>query len=1329
MKRVIKYIIGALLPAALLTCFALPAWMLCTTEGARKLLETVSRHTIVKISAEKIEGTPGGTIRLENLAVAWPQGRARIKSLAWTFIPMDLLTGQVNFENISAQDVSVWDHSPAEPPDLRWPRAPVLIQFFRGGIRRLDISGVTYRHLEKEPLHSPIVKAALTWRNAKLSVNRLRIDSAQGVVTGNILAGWRSPLLEIDLTAKSSHPLAGMDYFRLRGKFKQGKHRGDLAGSLNFSGHQHQKELWRLTADAGMTAAGFPLHNIRLQRPGRQGLITADGMLTVSGSLPFLELRAQAEKMDLSPEIKIPVNLSGSLTFAGTVENYTGRFSMVNQANDWKKLRLAGHYAGNEHGLKLKAMQGSAMNGALDGQLDIDWQNGLAVHAAFSGRKLDPAVIDGGWAGVINFDLAGDVLVPKQRPVSGRIDCSLLQSQLHGRQLTGNLRATFVDKDVAVERMILEGRGFQLVAAGPVRSKVDFKARISDLSRLIPRTSGSLTASGWTRWRRERPGGVVSVQAHNVSAGGLDIASADLSATLADDEASPLSLNAHFGKLHFKGLKADLLTVKAGGTLSAHTLNAVFRRDRYGIRMFLSGACQKGGWRGKIDRMDGDDNAGPWRLAAPADLFITQDSLLLDPLLLTGRGSESLKIAGKLALKPLLGSLALDWKNLNLARANFWVSRDLLTGASNGNVLFRFLPGKRITVNAKASALGTIQAEGQSVNIRQSEITLNAGEKGVRAQAEIHLAGGGNIQGNFSSSPPASLELPDEGNFNLLWREFDVTPYSAWLPGHAKLEGKMAGRAQGRLLPDRRFSLTGQTALAESSISWRGQRGDVKARLRNASLQWTWRDETLGGTVVLNLARYGKIQGLFRLPIAARLPVAMNTAGNLQASLTGRFREKGALSILFPELVQESHGELTADLKMSGSPLKPQIEGTVHLSDAGGYLPAAGIALKDAAVSARLADNTVYIDTFRATSGQGHLEGSGLIRMKGAKVESYEGQIKGERFQTIYFPELQVESSPRLSFYGTTDKLSVRGEVCLPNVQIAGSQSRGPVGASPDVIRTGKGKKKSNRQKLPVHLDVQVRMMLGDAVSFKASGIDAQLGGQIDLQFQDLDKIAGRGEIRVVKGRFRTYGVNLDIARGRLFYAGGPINQPALDILALRKVGDVRAGVTVSGTLPHPLVKLYSEPFMQDMDILAYIVLGRPLGRSSEQAGLMAMAAGALLTSRQSEELQQQIKTRLGFDIFNISTDVVEKNGYMGYKRISVTPDSAGANSVSGGVSETMLVVGKYLTPSLYISYGRSLFSGGNLFFLRYNLSPKWEIETQTGQESGVDIYYKLEFN
>ncbi|OQC71635.1 MAG: Translocation and assembly module TamB [Deltaproteobacteria bacterium ADurb.Bin002] len=231
----------------------------------------------------------------------------------------------------------------------------------------------------------------------------------------------------------------------------------------------------------------------------------------------------------------------------------------------------------------------------------------------------------------------------------------------------------------------------------------------------------------------------------------------------------------------------------------------------------------------------------------------------------------------------------------------------------------------------------------------------------------------------------------------------------------------------------------------------------------------------------------------------------------------------------------------------------------------------------------------------------------------------------------------------------------------------------------------------------------------------------------MEIRFSDPERISGRGEIRVVKGRFRTYGVNLEIVRGHLFYAGGPVNQPALDILAIRKIGEVKAGVAVSGKLPKPLVKLYSEPYMQDMDILAYIVLGHPLGADSKQAGLLATAAGAVLTSQQAEDLLEQIQDYLGLASLEISSDVLEKSNQMGYKRLKVTPEGTGSSSP--GASETILVVGKYLTPELYISYGRSLFSGGNLFFLRYDLSKNWQVESQMGQESGIDLYYKLEFH
>jgi translocation and assembly module TamB len=205
--------------------------------------------------------------------------------------------------------------------------------------------------------------------------------------------------------------------------------------------------------------------------------------------------------------------------------------------------------------------------------------------------------------------------------------------------------------------------------------------------------------------------------------------------------------------------------------------------------------------------------------------------------------------------------------------------------------------------------------------------------------------------------------------------------------------------------------------------------------------------------------------------------------------------------------------------------------------------------------------------------------------------------------------------------------------------------------------------------------------------------------------------------------------VNLEIVRGRLFFAGGSIDRPTLDFLALRTIGDVRAGVTVAGTLQRPITRLYSEPTMPDVDILGYIVLGHPLDSGGAQASLVAQAAGALLSTGQANVLQDQIKNQLGLSTLEIQGGVGGTTGAMGYKALQVTPPGEVPATQLPGVTETVLTVGKYLTPKLYISYGKSLFTGSNLFRLRYDIFKQWQIETQNGGgESGADLYYKLEF-
>jgi hypothetical protein len=108
-------------------------------------------------------------------------------------------------------------------------------------------------------------------------------------------------------------------------------------------------------------------------------------------------------------------------------------------------------------------------------------------------------------------------------------------------------------------------------------------------------------------------------------------------------------------------------------------------------------------------------------------------------------------------------------------------------------------------------------------------------------------------------------------------------------------------------------------------------------------------------------------------------------------------------------------------------------------------------------------------------------------------------------------------------------------------------------------------------------------------------------------------KLRATGQVRVVDGSYMAYGAKLSVKRGRLKFNDGPVNNPALDILALRDVGTVRAGVKVTGTAEFPEVNLFSQPALPKKDILGYIFLGRPIRFEQREADLLALGAGTLL--------------------------------------------------------------------------------------------------------------------
>ena len=600
------------------------------------------------------------------------------------------------------------------------------------------------------------------------------------------------------------------------------------------------------------------------------------------------------------------------------------------------------------------------------------------------------------------------------------------------------------------------------------------------------------------------------------------------------------------------------------------------------------------------------------------------------------------------------------------------------------------------------TAKNNIPETSLKLELAQGLIKFNWDEKELLLTWDFDSEKKGKFHGNLSSPQPAQMALPDQGKIAANWEGIDLTLLKPYLPQRLFLEGGVVGHFSGQW-SNRQLDASGELRISQGVARWENEGGSIRAPLRAAHVKWAWRDDHLLGDISLALEEYGYANGSFQFPLSSRWPTTIRFRDSIRLSLEGQFQEKGLLQALFPGMVQESQGQIHLNLMGNGTWERPNLEGHLKLEKAGAYLPAAGIRLEELYGEAQFKGEEIRITSFRILSGPGQIEGNATVRIENWKVSHYQGHLKGERFQTVHLPELRVLSSPRLDFHGTPEKISVRGEILLPDLLISGPPTKDVIRPSPDVMVVDMPE--ATKKVLPIVPDVQVRMLLGEKVYYKAEGMDVRLKGGLRLNVQDPNKIAAEGEIGVVQGHYIFYGKKLEIIRGRLLFAGSSIDNPTIDALAVRKIDDIQAGVAVTGSLQKPIIKLYSRPSMTDTDILAYIVLGQPLGKGTEAAPSLIQAAGALLSAGESVILQGQLKKMFGLDTLDITTP-------------------------PGGdeVSRSMVTIGKYLTPKLYISLGRSLFTDAALVTLRYTLSKRLEIETTTGTESGVTLFYRIEF-
>ena len=407
------------------------------------------------------------------------------------------------------------------------------------------------------------------------------------------------------------------------------------------------------------------------------------------------------------------------------------------------------------------------------------------------------------------------------------------------------------------------------------------------------------------------------------------------------------------------------------------------------------------------------------------------------------------------------------------------------------------------------------------------------------------------------------------------------------------------------------------------------------------------------------------------------------------------------LPVLSPEIAS-AQGSIDADLNVSGTLRGPALDGRLQIANGSVRLATPGIELTEITASFDRGRAAPLKAHLTAKSGEGQFVFDGVLKAMQPKLDG-SFTLKGENVLGFNTPELRAWITPDLTLDLTGRTARLTGSVTVPHAEITPRKlDAGGVGPSGDQVLVSRDEQQATGG---MAIETEVRIVLGDKVRFDGLGLKTRLEGAITAYDEVGRPTRGRGELRLVGGRYKAYGQDLQIETGRLLFSGGLITNPAIDLSAFRKpLPDLKVGLRARGTLQAPEFSLYSEPAMSQEEQLSWLVLGRSLEASlkNNQAGELNYAAASFgLTG--GDLLAQQLAPRLHLDEVSVGAKPGE------------TADLA------------RLTIGKYLSPKLFVSYGMGLFQPGHFFRMQYDLSKRFKLVGESGLQQGGDVLYTIE--
>ncbi|MGC9341936.1 MAG: translocation/assembly module TamB domain-containing protein [Bacteroidales bacterium] len=437
--------------------------------------------------------------------------------------------------------------------------------------------------------------------------------------------------------------------------------------------------------------------------------------------------------------------------------------------------------------------------------------------------------------------------------------------------------------------------------------------------------------------------------------------------------------------------------------------------------------------------------------------------------------------------------------------------------------------------------------------------------------------------------------------------------------------------------------------------------------------------------------------------------------------------------------VEELTGYLDGQADIGGTLNSLSPEGNLNLKEASLKLPQYGIDYNEMSLNLSLAKHAATLDSILVRSEDGKLTGYGKMTFSS---EIYKGDlsetqidIQFDNFNPVNHPQFNMQLMGDVGIKGEEKNLVFNGDISIPEAEVFIPAVMNMMG-EPTVADLPEPILLQEMPKDSIRIDT-LRYLARDTLKTDTTGTDyfenivgsvkvniprnvwiknkdmyVEIKGDVEI-IKNPEFFEVFGSMNVVRGQYNLLGRTFIINKGIISFQGGEELIPNLDIEAsytFRNSERVEQTlkVFVTGDIEQPKVNFRLDGnSITEGDALSYIMFGKSANElgMDQQENLAGKAAANLISSQISGYLSEKL-----------DVDYIQVNADEGFDNATV-------------------VVGKYITNDLFVSYEQRLGETDEQEISNYEVRLEYELFrflfielNNSSRESGFDLIFKKDF-